>query len=92
MVELKKLENIPVYILNPRNCSILSAEDGHFEINAVSKEELKQEAINHIKVLRRNDEMFCCSCDDDYGCPNEDNTGTQEWIMNFFDITEEDLR
>ncbi len=57
----------------------------------VFPERIKQEAISHIKKLRKFDNLYCCSCDDDFGNSMEDNTGTQDWIKHFFNITDEEI-
>lgn len=57
----------------------------------LSQLDLKQDAIKQVNELRKFDNLYCCSCDDDFGSSMEDNEGTQKWIMNYFNISEEDL-
>lgn len=83
---MKKLEDLEITIEDQLDGDSFS---GLHDVALI--DDLKEEAIKWIKKLRKFDNLYCCSCDDDFGAEIEDNEGTQCWIKHFFDITEEDL-
>jgi len=81
MTELKTLKEL-----------ILPYTDMDGSMGWISPQDLRQEAMNWVKHYTKKNEEKCERCDEEQTLPVLDDEFKIDWIKDFFDITDEEIK